>query len=154
MTEQEIKLLLAAAMHYDNRNPGHSAVLAWQEAANRARWTFNTALNALHEHYAESTDFLMPGHITTRIRRDRRHPENITGIALQHATERTELPARPGDTAPPINLHHEVRKLADKLTRPTAPHTRNTNTDTRQQARTELANLTPAPIPTSDEETR
>lgn len=68
MNETEIRQLLAAAMAYDNRKPGQANIAAWREAAHRARWTFDAALDAIHAHYAESTDFLMPGHITTRIR--------------------------------------------------------------------------------------
>lgn len=72
MNENEIRQLLATAMAYDNRKPGHAAVLAWGEAAARARWTFVEALEAVHAHYAESTDFLMPAHITRHIRNGRR----------------------------------------------------------------------------------
>lgn len=72
MNEQQIRALLAAAMAYDNRRPGDANVLAWTEASNRARWTFDEALEALHAHYAENTQFLMPGHITERIRITRR----------------------------------------------------------------------------------
>lgn len=72
MTELEIKHLLAAVMAYDNRKPGQAAVLAWTEAATRARWTFAEALEAVHQHYAESTEFLMPAHITRIVRNGRR----------------------------------------------------------------------------------
>jgi hypothetical protein len=68
VTETEIRQLLAAAMAYDNRRPAKAAVLAWTEASVRAGWTFDAALDALHAHYAESTAFLMPGHITERLR--------------------------------------------------------------------------------------
>lgn len=81
MNETEIRHLLASVMAYDNRKPGQAAVLAWSEAAARARWTFTEALEAVHRHYAESTDFLMPGHITKLIRVKRRE-----------ASERLALP--------------------------------------------------------------
>lgn len=68
MNERDVRMLLAAAMAYDNRKPGDAAVLAWMEAATRARWTFPSALEAIHQHYATSTEFLMPGHITARVR--------------------------------------------------------------------------------------
>ena len=67
MTELEIRTLLAAAVAYDNRRPSQANIAAWCEAANRAGWTFPAALDAIHAHYAESTAFLMPGHITTRL---------------------------------------------------------------------------------------
>lgn len=72
MNETEIRQLLAVAMAYDNRKPGQAAVLAWGEAARRARWTFEAAMDAVHAHYAESTEFLMPAHITQRLRAGRR----------------------------------------------------------------------------------
>lgn len=72
MNEIEVRRLLAAAMAYDNRKPGQAAVLAWGEAADRGRWSFEAALEAVHCHYAESTEFLMPGHITQRLRTGRR----------------------------------------------------------------------------------
>jgi hypothetical protein len=71
VTEHEIRQLLAVAMAYDNRKPGAATIAAWTEAAHRGHWTFPAALNAIHAHYAESTDFLMPGHITARIRNQR-----------------------------------------------------------------------------------
>jgi hypothetical protein len=74
VTEDQIRALLATAMAYDNRRPGDANVAAWQEAATRARWTFDEAVEAIHAHYATSTDFLMPGHITDRVRASRRQP--------------------------------------------------------------------------------
>lgn len=68
MTEPEVRRLLAAAMAYDNRKPGEANIAAWTEAANRGRWTFDDALEAVHEHYARSSVFLMPAHITKAIR--------------------------------------------------------------------------------------
>lgn len=68
LTEDETKAVLAAATSYDNRKAGRATILAWGEAARRARWTFAEALDAVHEHYANDTAFLMPGHVTQRIR--------------------------------------------------------------------------------------
>lgn len=65
MNEHEVKMLLALAMAYDNRKlPGVATTGAWEEQANRNRWTFASAREAIHRHYAESTDFLMPAHVT------------------------------------------------------------------------------------------
>lgn len=80
MTEDEIRGLLAAAMAYDNRRPGDANVAAWMEAAVRAKWTFREALDAVHAHYATSTVFLMPGHITERLRVERRQPAPYTAL--------------------------------------------------------------------------
>lgn len=67
MNETEVRALLAACVAYDNRRPSAANIAAWCEAANRAGWTFQAALDAIHAHYAESTAFLMPGHITARL---------------------------------------------------------------------------------------
>lgn len=74
MTEQEVKTLLALAMSYDNRRPGEANVAAWLEAANRGRWTFDAAVEAIHEHYVRSPDFIMPAHITAAVRAKMRLP--------------------------------------------------------------------------------
>lgn len=71
MNETEVRALLAACVAYDNRRPSTANIAAWCEAANRAGWTFHGALDAIHAHYAESTAFLMPGHITARIAEQR-----------------------------------------------------------------------------------
>ncbi|MGW4484307.1 hypothetical protein ACWEOE_10765 [Amycolatopsis sp. NPDC004368] len=73
LTDDQIRALLAAAMGYDNRRPGELNLAAWREASDRGRWTFGEAVNAVHEHYATSTEFLMPAHITQRLKADRRH---------------------------------------------------------------------------------
>lgn len=65
MNETEVKKLLVLAMSYDNRKmPAYANVLAWQEQADRNDWTPEAAREAIHRHYASSTDFLMPGHVT------------------------------------------------------------------------------------------
>jgi hypothetical protein len=74
VNEQEVRAILAAAMAYDNRKPGAANLLAWMEAANRGRWTFTDALEAVHDHYAKSPDFLMPAHVTAFIRAKTRQP--------------------------------------------------------------------------------
>lgn len=72
MNDEQIRRLLVAAMAYDNRKmPGEANVMAWSEAARRGRWTFESALDAIHAHYAEDTTFVMPGHVTARIRKQR-----------------------------------------------------------------------------------
>lgn len=78
MTEQEIKQLLALAMSYDNRRPGEANVAAWSEAADRGRWTFDAAVEAIHEHYVRSPDFIMPAHITAFVRSKMRQPGPVS----------------------------------------------------------------------------
>lgn len=68
LDDAQVRLLLAHVMAYDNRKPGQATVAAWSEAARRARWTYPEALDAVHAHYAERTEWLMPGAITAHIR--------------------------------------------------------------------------------------
>jgi hypothetical protein len=68
MTQNEIVDLLSVVTAYDNRNASKAAVLAWGTASEIGRWTFPEALRSVHEHYAESTDFIMPAHVTRRIK--------------------------------------------------------------------------------------
>lgn len=68
LSEREVKLVLAAAMAYDNRDPGQGNVAAWSEAARRGRWTLPEALEAVHQYYATETAWLMPGHVAQAIR--------------------------------------------------------------------------------------
>lgn len=124
LDQREIGALLAAVMAYDNRRVGESTVAAWTEAADRGRWSFDEALDAVHGHYSESTEWLMPAHVTTRIREDRRaraaerdrqrvfeqtsrtgDPDDGPGVAVdQHGMPvgddpgagRTEVPRHPG----------------------------------------------------------
>ncbi|SNR44526.1 hypothetical protein SAMN06265360_10657 [Haloechinothrix alba] len=72
LTKDEVRRLVAVAMAYDNRNAGEAVVLAWSSAAELARWTYDEAIAAIHQHYAERTDFIQPGHITGIIRDRRR----------------------------------------------------------------------------------
>jgi hypothetical protein len=77
LNEDQVRLLLASAMAYDNRRPGDANVEAWMEAAARGRWTFVAAWDAIDAHYAESAVFLMPAHITARLRVERRQPAPV-----------------------------------------------------------------------------
>lgn len=91
MTEDEVRRLLVAVMAYDNRKtPGQANVMAWCEAANRGKWTFEAALEAVHGHYAEATDFLMPGHITARVRKARQLPAAMQRQAIEAAPAEPE----------------------------------------------------------------
>lgn len=91
MTDDEIRALLTVAMGYDNRRPGELNIAAWREAATRAQWTFPAALDAIHAHYAESVDFLMPGHITKRLRASQGLPPPVREVLppAQPASEDT-----------------------------------------------------------------
>jgi hypothetical protein len=90
MNQAEVQALLAIAVAYDNRKPGEATIAAWMEAAERGRWTFPAAMEAIHEHYATSTAFLMPGHITAAMRAQMRQPAPYAEIeASEPASEET-----------------------------------------------------------------
>jgi hypothetical protein len=104
VTEDEVRKLLVVAMSYDNRKmPGQANVMAWCEAATRGRWTFTSALDAVHAHYSEDTAFLMPGHVTARIRKAR---------ALQPAVQRLAIEAPPAE---PERIRSIIGGLAKML---------------------------------------
>lgn len=73
LTDEEVRAILAVAMGYDNRRPGELNVAAWSEASSRGRWTLGEAIEAVHEHYTNKRDFLMPADVTDFIRSKRRH---------------------------------------------------------------------------------
>lgn len=85
MTEAEIRKLYAIAMAYDNRKLSNAGITAWWEQAERNRWTFDEAREAIHRHHATSTEFLMPAHVTTLIRAERRQPAPVRQLALPAA---------------------------------------------------------------------
>ncbi len=64
---QAVRLITFAAA-YDNREVGQAAAIAWCDSGNRARWTYTEAVEAIKEHYAATSDWVMPAHITTRIK--------------------------------------------------------------------------------------
>lgn len=76
-------MVLAAAMAYDNRKPGEANIAAWIEAARRGRWSLTDAIEAVHEHYAKSPDFLMPAHVTAYIRSKMRQPQPVAEAVAQ-----------------------------------------------------------------------
>jgi hypothetical protein len=81
VNEQEVRAVLATAMAYDNRRPGEANIAAWMEAARRGRWTFDAAIEAVHDHYAKSTSFLMPGHVTAAVRARMQLPAPAAEVA-------------------------------------------------------------------------
>ena len=70
-TGDHIIELLQVAAAYDNRDIDAPMIAAWGEAAARRSWTHADALDAIHEHYADQTAWLVPGHVTRIIRRKR-----------------------------------------------------------------------------------
>lgn len=107
MTRNEIVDLLSAITAYDNRNPNEAAVLAWGKAAELGRWTFPEALDAVHAHYAEDPAFLMPAHVTERVRAARQDRAMRQELA--------ELEASPADPAAAERIAAIVADVANNL---------------------------------------
>jgi hypothetical protein len=105
VTEDEIRRLYALVMSYDNRRLSEANITAWWEQAMRNRWTFDEAREAIHAHHAESTEFLMPAHITTKIRAARRQPAPVAAV-------RALAPAQPSQ---PQRFRSIITTLADRL---------------------------------------
>lgn len=105
MSEAQIRALYAVAVAYDNRKGSEANITAWLEQAERNRWTFDEAREAIHEHYATSTEFLMPAHITAIIRRERNHPPTVD--------QPRQLP--PAPPADPQRIRALIGELARQL---------------------------------------
>lgn len=84
MNNGEVFDLLSVVQAYDGRTVGESDVYVWADAAERGRWTFEQAREAVKAHHAESTEWIKPGHVTQRIRSDRSTPPRSN--ALPQAT--------------------------------------------------------------------
>lgn len=71
MNRDEVIDLLSAITAYDNRNATRETVMAWSKAAELGRWTLPEALDAVHAHFAEDPTYLMPAHVTQRVKQER-----------------------------------------------------------------------------------
>jgi hypothetical protein len=67
MTLAEIAKLLGLIAGFDRRTTGPADDLAWLAVAEAAGWTYPLAERAVVEHFAHSTEWLKPAHITQRI---------------------------------------------------------------------------------------
>lgn len=81
-------------------------VSAWSEAARRGHWTCDTAVDAVHEHFATSTVWVMPAHLTAIIKAKGRQPAPASEVL---GIDRPP-PASPERRA---ELMAEIRRLAD-----------------------------------------
>lgn len=107
MTNNEIIDLLTAISAYDNRKPNPASVLAWGKAAELGRWTLVEALDAVHAHFSENPDYLMPAHVTVRVK-----------AARQDRAMRDEalaLEAAPVDPVAAARVQEIVGAVADTL---------------------------------------
>ncbi len=80
MNEREVIDLVSLITAYDGRNAGEAELHAWSEAAKRGRWTYADAVDAVNDHFSESTAWLMPGHVTQRIRSKRSEPPRSNAL--------------------------------------------------------------------------
>lgn len=103
MTHNEVVDLLTAISAYDNRKPNPASVLAWGKAAELGRWTLPEALDAVHAHFSENPDYLMPAHVTARVKAARQDR------ALRQ--EQAALEAGPVDAA----AADRIRQICDDL---------------------------------------
>jgi hypothetical protein len=99
-TRDQVVELLQVAATYDRRTIGDTDVVAWAHAAKQGRWAVRVerdgqmavsthlAVEAIRHHYATSTAYLMPGHITAYIRAKARQPAPF--IALPPAQPASE----------------------------------------------------------------
>ncbi|MGH3771892.1 MAG: hypothetical protein ACRDRW_10920 [Pseudonocardiaceae bacterium] len=72
ISNDDVVRLVQTAGAYDGRKASEVSVPAWADASGRGRWTYPEAVEAIKAHYAESTAFIMPAHVTERIRARRR----------------------------------------------------------------------------------
>lgn len=118
----QVITLLAVVVGYDGRfDASHARILVWAEAARRGRWTYDEAEEAVHQHYLESTDYLMPAHIGQRIRATRQDAAmRATAAELGAAGPvRPEVRAAIESTAEAwlMSRSHDGLPVADQATR-------------------------------------
>lgn len=118
LTDDQIIDLLSVAAAYDNRKVNTDYVLAYGEASRRGRWTFQDAVDCVHEHYSRSTDFLMPAHITSLLREARSQPapyRALEGGEDWQMAKPGEGPNPTGAPAAPEHIADVMAKLAANL---------------------------------------
>jgi hypothetical protein len=130
MTPDEVIDLLTLAAAYDRRTVGQADVEAWLDAATRMHWTATAAQEALKAHYASSTQFAMPGHVTDRIRQDRRYPAPAAGLLG---------PAAPASDDHRVTVMGQIREFAGRFGLPReVRQARARDVAARERARREL----------------
>lgn len=89
MTKNQVVDLIKLIRSYDNRNLDEAAVTAWAEQAIISGWEADEAFAAVREHFRDSTDWLMPGHINQILRARRRQPATVTELRATGALPQT-----------------------------------------------------------------
>lgn len=86
MNFAETAEVLAAVQIYDSRRVDEATVRAWHKII--GRFTKEDCINAVVEHYTNSTDWLMPAHITGRVKKVRaRRIELVEHPSLNYSDE-------------------------------------------------------------------
>lgn len=89
LTRDQVVEVLQVAATYDRRTIGDTDVIAWAHAAKQGRWAVSVpgggwsnhaAIEGVRHHYATSTAYLMPGHITDYMRGWRRQPPPVAEV--------------------------------------------------------------------------
>jgi hypothetical protein len=123
---QEIINLLSIAAAFDNRKAGESTVHAWTDSSERARWTFVEASEAIKDYYANTTDekpWVMPSHITARIRSVRQDREmRNTGRELVAAVPDPRVLAAVDQLARRMAIPEQFRPTETSALRVKCPH--------------------------------
>lgn len=107
MTRDQVVDLLTAISAYDKRKPDAASILAWGKSAELGRWTLPEALEAVHEHFANETAYLMPAHITARVKASRQDR------AMRE--EALALEAAPSDPATAARITAVVEEVAKSM---------------------------------------
>lgn len=94
MSPAEAQVLLSMAATVDNRKPDADAAKAWAAMLDGLR--VEDCMQAIREHYTESTEWLMPAMVRARVKRIRAkriadHPPLIPPPGLSDAEERQWL---------------------------------------------------------------
>ena len=118
MTSQEAAAVLAKAATFDNRHADAQAALSWSQALHDI--PLRDAMDAVVAHYAESTEWIRPGHIRARVTVVRSHrlalaaepalPPDLSGAEYAHALAEWRRQVADGE-------HPDVRQLVAAVTR-------------------------------------
>jgi hypothetical protein len=103
MTPEETSAVLATAALYDNRKVDSRTVIMWHRAIGDL--LYQDCENAVVAHYTETTDWLMPAHVRTRVKAIRR-------TRLEHEI----IPAPSAEPGPyQAELRTRIREIADDM---------------------------------------
>ena len=126
LTRDQVIELLQLAAAGDKRTIGEADVAMWSDAARIGRWavrmldrgsgewvwTNQVALDAIRNHFARSTTYLLPGHITEYVAAYRRQPQPAAE-AIAHLEA-----APPASEETRRKAMDEIRRFADRFKPP------------------------------------